>query len=690
MAKKSGMTTDELKAAIEAQIRHSMGYIGGDLSAERRKAMEYYLGEPFGNEVEGRSAVISRDVMDVIEWMLPYLLKVFATTDEFVRFEPVDYTDVDKAAQETDYCNYIFDKKNSGFLILNQWFKDALLQKNGIVKVYWDKSEVIKKDTYENLNELEFLQLVQDPQLEIIAHTLKTEIQSSEMGEVEVSVHDVTVQRTKTEQGVKIVNVPPEEYGIVWNHNSIDPNGAAFQYHRSKKTVTELLEMGFDAQIIARIPNATPLDTDESVARRNLNDERETAYNPIDKSMREVEVFECYAYVDFDGDGKAELRQIFWAGNEILSNEEVDSQPFCVITPCILPHKFFGLSVADMVMDLQLIKSTIWRQLLDNMFLINNHRTAINSQTVNLDDLLVSRPGGIVRVEGDPGAAIVPMPIQPLNQMSYQMLEYMDKVREGRAGVSQLSQGLDVNALNNNKGDYSIERMMTAAEQRVELIARIFAETGVKALFLRIHELCQKHQDKKAVVQLRNKWVEVNPQEWRERTDMTVNVGLGTGERTKLSAALTALIQMQQTIVAGGGMNVLVTPKNIYNTLADFAKYSGIRNIEPYLTDPDTPEAQQQIQMQQQAAQQPDPTLEALRAQAQLQAQMNQIKQQEVGLKHSQEVARLENDKMRQAAEFQAKLEEMQRKQQEAIDNMAIKLTELELKYNSNVPGALV
>jgi hypothetical protein len=742
MANKKQMTELELKTIVDSEIRNAMGYMGGDLSEQRKTAMEYYLGEPFGNEVEGRSQVVSTDVADVIEWILPSLLKTFATTDDAVRFDPVSQEDVDAAEQETDYCNHVFYKENNGFLVFYSWFKDALLQKNGIVKSYWDESEKVTREEYEDLDDGEFMLLMQDEELELVEHTEEIKIVPApqmpgmpmmqgmqmpqgqmpmpgmpaqgqspampqvppvqeEQGEQEgmqpqlqpgQKTHDAVFKRTQKKGQVRIEVLPPEEYGISRNHNSVDPSTASFQVHKREVTISELIEMGFDKDKVESIPAVSEFFNDEKTARENLTDERYNGQDTLDPSMRKVLLHECYVMLDYDGDGVAELHQVFYAGEVILGHEPVDSAPFSALTPIILTHKFFGLSIADLIMDLQLIKSTIWRQMLDNMYLINNGRNVVNANSVNLDDLLVSRPGGIVRNNGDPSSAIVPLVTQPLGQMAYPMVEYIDRVREGRTGVTQASAGMDADILNNNKGDASVERVMTAAEQRVELVARIFAETGVKHLFLRIHELLQKHQDKQKVVQMRNKWVPVNPQEWRTRTDMTVNVGLGTGERTRLTSALMAIMNMQEKIVMNGGLNILVTNKNIYNTAKDFAKYNGVKDITPYLQDPDSQQAQQAIQQQRQQAANPppDPTVEAMKIQQQIETQKDQLKAQEMQLNHQRELFKLENDKAKMSADFQAKIEELQRKYDESTNNLAAKLTELELKYNSNVPGSLV
>jgi hypothetical protein len=676
------MSEDQVKAILDAHIHDSMGYIGGELTKQRGMAMDYYLGEPFGNEIDGRSKVVSTDVADTIEWIMPSLMRTFTACDDAVIFDPVGPEDTDAAQQETDYVNHVFYKKNHGFLILYQFIKDALLQKNGITKSFWEEIDHEEREEYFGLSEEQFVMMMQDDSLEAIAKNDNAELLMTEQGPVEFKTVDVVFKRKSKKGQIRVINIPPEDFLISKGYSSINLDDAPFIAHRGTPTASALLEMGVPQEKIDKLPDAKETEQEEKIKRNNLNDERDLSQDAIDKSTRKITVYECYIRIDEDGDGIAELRKILKAGNEILRDEPVDSQPFDAITPIILCHKFFGLSIADLVMDLQLIKSTILRQMLDNMYLTNNSRNAINKDIVNLDDLLTSRPGGIVRCNGDPSTAIVPLVTQPLSDSAFRMMEYIDRIREGRSGVSQMSMGLNNSLLTNNKGDQSVDRVMTAAEQRIELVARIFAETGIKSLFLRIHEILLKHQDKKAVVQLRGKWVDVNPAEWRTRTDMTVNVGLGTGERQQLVQAVMGVIAMQREIIANGGESILVTMPNIYKALVDIAKYSGIKNPEQYYQDPKSQEAQAAMQEKQQKAEeakQTDPNLLFVK----VEAQKNEVTAQKNSLEHQRKMMELETN----YRDKEAKMQEQMKKQ---VDDIAVKLTELELKYNSNVPGSLV
>lgn len=568
------MDKGDLKSLIAREISDASGYVGGDLSDQRSKSLDYYLGEPFGNEREGYSKVVSRDLAETVEWLKPSLLKTFAASEQAVRFEAEGPEDEDQADQETDYCNYVFYRENEGFLILYTWFTDALLQKNGIIKIYWDESEKSTRESYKGLDDDEFMKLMDDPELSPVEHNESN------------GLHDIVFRRTKKIGKVKIDPVPPEEFLINRDHNSLSMTDAAFVAHKTEIRVSDLISMGYDRALIESLPadDGAP-DTYEETARKHLSDEYSET-NRNDKSMRKIRVYECYIRVDYDDDGIAELRKVTYAGEEILDNEEVDRIPFEAITPIILSHKFHGLSIYDMIGDLQLIKSTLWRQMLDNLYLTNNPTREV-AEGAKLDDLLTHKSGGIVRTKV-PGL-VNNLTIPFVAGSSFPMLEYLDRASQKRTGVSESLMGNNQSILSDTA--HGIERLMSAAEAKVELIARIFAETGVKGMFRQIHELLQKHQDKQKVIKLRNRWVPVDPREWRERTNMTIKVGLGTGDRMKMASAVGQILEIQEKIMSSGGGGVLVTPRNIYNAVTDLAKYQGLNDAQSYFTDPSSPDA---------------------------------------------------------------------------------------------------
>ena len=396
---------EKLKAILDNEIDNAIGYLETETVEERRKALQYYLRDPYGNEIEGRSQIVTGEVAEAIDGALPQLIRVFTSADDVVRFEPVSPGDEPFAKQATDYCNWVFYRDNEGFLILHNWFKDALLQKNGIVKAWWNDETKVTKEKYKNLTDDELVLLLEDDQLEIVGHEI-IETQD-EMGVMRS--HNVKVQRKEGKGNVVIENVPPEEFLISKNARTIADS--PFCAHRRMVTRSELIAMGFKKSLVETIPSGDRLVfSPERLARFDQSEQPDNE-DSLDPMMEEVEVFECYVKTDYDEDGIAEMRRVLYAGQEILENEECDYVPFHSICPIPVPHKFYGQSLADRTMDLQLIKSTLTRQMLDNLYLTNNARvTAVEGQ-VNLDDLLTSTPGGVVRVKN-------PQTVNQLSELS--------------------------------------------------------------------------------------------------------------------------------------------------------------------------------------------------------------------------------------------------------------------------------
>ena len=611
----------ELVSRIRQEISDSLGY-DGEISIQREKAIEYYYALPFGNEVEGRSQYVDSTVQDTVEWIKPSLMRVFASGDEMVKFSPHGPEDVQAAKQATDYVNYVFTKDNPGWEILYSWFHDALLQKNGIIKVWWDEYPEEKREEYRNLGEVEFEYLISDDEVEVIEHT--------EYGEGEEIYHDVVIKRSSYNGKVKIENVPPDEFLISREAKGIQD--ARFVCHRVKKTVSELRQMypddDFDVGELGagyneEVYNAERMaryEFDDSYAwGAGLNENGEEA-------LREYWLHESFIRTDYDDDGIAELRKVCTVGDYIFSNEEIDKVPLISITPLKIPHKFFGMSVADLVMDLQLIKSTLMRNLMDNAYNQNFGRYAVLEGQANLDDLLTQRPGGVVRVKSP--NAVMPLATPPLQPESFQMLGYLDEVREARTGVNKNTQGINADALTSHTTATAVNAVMTNAQSRVELIARQFAETGVKELMYSIYELLVKNQDKERMVMLRNEWIPIRPDMWSDKMDCTVSVALGNGSKNEQMQHLSQMLQFAGEAMRGG--LPIVTPENMYNLGAALIKAMGYQNVDDYLTKPPPPQPDQGNPEAQMKAQQEQMEMQLKQKELEIKAADVQVKMQKI------------------------------------------------------------
>ena len=681
MAKDKPLTELEVGSIVSSEIKASLGYIGSDITEQRQKSLEYYFGEPFGNEQEGRSQVVSTDVSDVIESILPTLLRTFAASDEIVKCEPVTAEDEEVAKQASDYLNYVFNKDNNGFITLYTLFKDALIQKNGVAKIYWDTSTKRERESYEKLSEDEYTMLVDEDGVEVKEHTeyedesakkqkeqyLEQITESGQpidpmmLEQVENApipmMHDVVIERKETFGKVKVEAIPPEEFLIERRAKSIEE--ANFVAHRTTVTRTQLIEAGFDHDKVYSLPADTQDKYNEEKITRFRNLDYDYDSNAGEASTDEISIYECYIRIDEEGDGIAKLRKITLAGTEgytVLDNELCDSIPFVSVTPIIVPHRFYGRSVSEMTEDLQLIKSTVMRQLLDNMYLTNNNRVAVMDGQVNLDDLLTNRPGGVVRTKGSPGQVMMPMQTQTINSQAFPMLEYLDTVREQRTGITRYSQGMDADSL--NKTATGVNTILSQAQMRVELIARIFAETGVKDMFLKMFELIVKHQDKERIIKIRNNFVPFRPMEWRNRCNISISVGLGTGSRDQQLSILNNILQTQLKglELQGSPAGPMVNLRNIYNTLTKIVENAGLKNPNAFFTDPDI--GQQQMP----PPQPPQPT------------EFEKVSKLQV-----------EGENYRKQIDSELKIKQLEKDYQEMILKFETRIKELELQYGTKI-----
>ena len=667
---------NKLKSILDSEIDDAIGYLETETTDERQKALEYYLREPYGNEVEGKSSIVTGEVAEVVDGALPQLMRVFTSSDDAVVFEPVSQGDEEKAEQATQYVNHIFYKDNNGFEIMHDWFKDAILQKVGIVKAYWEDKTDVTTEKYYGLNDDELAMVVQDPEVEVVEQdtTIVQEAQFDPMTGMQISpamsAHDIKVKRTENNGKIIIENVPPEEFLISKRARSIEDS--PFVAHRKMVTRGELIAMGYDEDTVYSLPTGDALEFSPERIARYTRGEQPSDMDSDDESMQLVEYYECYLKTDYDDDGIPEHRRVCYAGTEILHNEECDYVPFHSICPIPIPHKFYGHSLADRAMDLQLIKSTITRQMLDNLYLTNNYRVGAVEGQVNLDDLLTSTAGGVVRMKN--ANAIVPMTVQSNAAQSFPMLQYLDEVQAKRSGVSDAQQGLNPDILQNVTAT-AINAMQSASQGKIELIARIFADTGISSLFKGILQLVCKYQQKERIIRINNKYVPFDPREWSHEYNISVNVGLGTGSKQEQLATMQMILEKQEQLLTTYGLgNPLVNLKQYRDTLAKFVQMAGFKDDSQFLMEI-TEEQAQQLAQQQAQSQQSDPNTQA----AQILAQVEREKAQ---LRAQTDQAKLQLDRETMQLENERKALELQQKEVQQTADLALK--ELKIRLDAN------
>jgi len=663
------MTEEELQGVISAEITDAISFIDDDIGGNRALATEYYYGQPFGDEEEGRSQVVSMDVRDTVQGILPSLMRIFFGPERVVEFAPNGPEDVQAAEQATDYVDFIFKRDNPGFKILHSAFKDALVRKCGIVKYWWDESVEVKAESFSMLDEQTMMFLTQDPDIEISA---VREYPIPGLAEQNIAqgimtpppmMYDVEIKRRIKTGKVKIEALPPEEFLIDRRAKSIDE--AIFVGHRTMKTVSDLVAMGYDYdEMVESAGNGNDFDDNQEYQARNPFAVISTSNNG-DPSSKSVLYIEGYLKVDFDGDGIAEMRRICTVGasNKVIRNEIVDDRQFADFCPDPEPHTFFGMCPADVVMDIQRIKSNVQRGILDSLAQSIHPRTAIVEGQANMEDVLNTEVGAVIRMRA-PGM-VQPFTTPFVGQAAFPMLDYLDDIKQTRTGISKAASGLDADALQSTT-KAAVSATVNAAHQHIEMIARIFAETGLRKLFTGVLKLVIENQDKERMVRLRNTFVPMNPQSWDANMDVIVNVGVGDGTIEDRINILNQVAMRQEMLIKETGVNNPVVSLPQYtNTLTKMLQLAGIKDSQNYFN-------QLPVDFQLPEPPAPKPTPEEMLAQVQVQSIQADIQKKAAELDLERQKMIMSDDRERDRVE------------QDGI----LRRYELELKYGVQIQSA--
>lgn len=632
-----GMTEDELASLCAMHQATSVAYYTAELAAEQEQAINYYYGKMEDlPSPEGSSSATDYSVSVMVDNMLAAVLKPFVSADEVVTFEPRGPEDVQAAEQATDYVNFIINCDNPGFQIMHDWFKDALLTKLGVVKIWWDENG--KQFVDERvMNALELMQVQTDPGM---------------VSAEPVGPGMFRVKFRRTEGRVKIENIPPEEFLISPMARSVED--ADYVAHKPNNyTRSMLMLMGVDPEVVDSLPAATKniYDDPRRMARyqdEDWNSTGSSASGINSKPNDRIDVLDEYVRVDFDGDGIAELRRVVRVNDIILLNEEIDYCPFATLCPVPMPHKVYGLSVADQSIETQRVKTAIKRGTLDNLYRSNNPRPVISERAytqTTAEDLQSVAPGAEIRV-ADVGQ-IDWMTVPFAADKSFGMLEYVAQEGEERTGSYRKGHGMNSEALKKNSSDTATAASIdeNARNERAEMVARIFAETGVKRMFRIILKLVHTYQQEARIVRLRNQFVPMDPRNWSPDMDLTISVGLGVGNKGEMiGQAMTVLDVMERLIQTPFAS--LVTADKVHNAVKRLLTATGVKNTDDFLNDPaQMPPEQPQA----------DPAMLEAQAKLQLQQQDMQMRSQEAQMKIQLEQAKAQAALQVKQAEAQAK-----------------------------------
>lgn len=700
-ANDTAMSEDELASLLGQFQAQAVGEEWGEIASQQERALEYYYHRmPDLPAQEGSSGVVADTVQVTIDDAMAEVLKPFVSAEDFATFEPVGPEDEQQAEQATAYVNYVLHCDNAGFIIFHNWFKDALLTKLGIVKVWWKPSNSVKQQRVDAMGLLGLRE------------------HQDYAGEIDHGDGTYSVGMNEADGRTVIDCIPPEEFKISPFARSIEE--AAYSAHApSNVTRSDLVEMGYDRDTVYALPAWAGSGTEEG--RRNTR-YRDENYGGTNRSLgtphasQEVVAFrEEYIRIDFDGDGVAELRKVHRVEDVILLNEAVEDNPFAILCPKPMPHKVYGLSLADDTLELQKIDTVLWRQTLDNLYKSNNPRPVIaeaaeRGDGSTLDSLADTAPGAAVYVKIAEMLKYEAVPFTA--DKSFPMMQLIEQKRAQRTGFSANGNGLDPEAISTSKQMTATQaaQIEDKANGRAEMIARIFAETGVKRLMRLVLRTLVTYQPRERMIRLRNQWVPMDPRGWSPDMDLTVQVGLGMGNRRENIAQAQAGLQVMAEAAMNQTSASLITPENAYNMLKKFFGAIGIKNVDDYVTQPDKDNPPQPP---------PDPAMikaqadaEAQKAQLQLatekasaelqhkQAESGaklQMQQQEAALKLqlardeaeqqaslAQAKARAEFDLAVQQQDFEMQLAE---RQQAHAETMATRKAEADEAISKNRPG---
>jgi len=578
------LTDEELVSLCREELRQSAGFEWDqELLAQREQALDYYKGYmPDVPSLPNRSRAVATDVADAIETVLPDLVEIFTGGDDVAVFTPTGPQDEQAARQETDYVNQVVFHENAGFMTILTICKDALLSKVGIAKWWWeDAAEAELSESFEGKALEELVAAAEDGEITDLRETV------DDMGQ---STFAFTLRREKDGR-VRIAAVTPEDFTVA--RDTVRLSDTTYCAHRSRPRAQDLIADGIDPDVVDMLPPYAQTSDETLVLARD------TAGEHLDQRSvngswghRTVEVVDHYLRVDADGDGRPELWRIMTGGGSaestLIEKERLDALPFASITPYVVTHRFYGESLADKLLEVQRIKTALLRMLLDSGYFALNQRLEVAMDRANewtVSDLLRNEPG--VPIRSSQGDAVRPIQAGALSFDVQGALEYISTLAEQRTGVVRNAQGLNPDTLHDTAA--GAMALMNAAQKRVRMIARIFAETGIKDLFLGVHGLIRKNATAARIARLRGQWIPVDPSQWAERNDMTIEVGLGaSGQAHEMQLMGQALPVMQQLIQMQGGVNgPLVTGQNAYQLLKRFfEKGLGFKNGDLYVSDP--------------------------------------------------------------------------------------------------------
>ena len=622
----SEINEGELLASLENSINAADSYAESEIGQQRDKGHRYYYGQPMGNERTGRSQHVSMDVFDAVESVKAMLMETFSADRDICRFDPQTAEDFVPAKMATALTNYIFYRENKGSKILHDVIHDALVAKTGIVKRYYKNYYEYDEETFEGLDEAGFSMLASDEAVTITEYAEEAQavqVQDPQTGQVvEASqvMYSGELVRKIDKSKICIEVIPPEDFLIT--PRATDEEDADFCSHRTSRTRGELLSEGYDPELVQRLDEDKDLHEDGSLGRDSVDNYRHDDSYEADNDREYVTIYESYMKKYRDDLQKCVVLKVLHSRRVLLDLEIVSEKPFRYFTPFPLPHRFHGMSLADVLFDIQKTQSSLKRGVVDHTFMTNTSRFIANLSLVkNPRDLLDNKVGAIIDVNSpNPENVVRPMPMPNLSGTVFQAIENLETEKEARSGMSRMARGMDSTVVSKQNSSDLITQFMNASNRRIMVMARNLAENFLKPLMHDIYKLAIENESQEKMIQLDGQFVPVNPQLLGDRTEMSVAVALTPEEQAQEAQLLLSLdgqFTMNPNDPTLGGM---YTAPQRHAMLSRAFELLNIKNGASFLFDPNSPEYQQQQQAMQQQQMQAEEEAKLL---AQQQAEFN-------------------------------------------------------------------
>lgn len=642
----------EIVKMVEDNIKASVGYYDSELSRERKKVTDYYNASLPKPAHDGNSKYVSQDVYDAVQSMKAALLETFSSGNRIVRFAPQGPEDVQTAEVCSTYTDYVIFRQNDGYSVFQDVIHDGLTARVGAAKVFWQEGTEMEQQEFDSITQDELDMLLAGDDVELI---------DSETDDRGLMSGTIAVERDTSQ--VVIEAIPPEE--LIVEAQCRDLETSSFCAHRTRKTLTELREMGYDEKKLENIGDHedVELETDPEILSRHEGVGQSRGFNNhgYQDQVRNIMCYEAYIMLDVEGTGVAKLHRVIKAGNTLLDVEEVDRRPFITFCPLPTPHAFYGSNFAEKLCATQNARTVLTRSILDHAMITNNPRyMVVKGGLTNPRELIDNRVGGLVNVTRPD--AISPMQQAPLNPFVFQTIQMLDEDKEDNTGVSRLSQGLNKDAISKQNSAAMVEQLATMSMQRQKIIARNFASQFVKTLAHEVYRLVVENETQEKIIEISGAYVRVNPTSWKEKRDVMVELKLGYGEQDREAQKL---LQLHGMFSQDPSIAPMYTIENRFMMLKNVLEQQGILNVEEYLTPPN-----------QLPPPQPDPA-----AEMQMQMAAKQLELQE----RQTQLAEMKAQVDAQMAQMKLELEQMKAQASHALQSDSMDLKEAQLAHKKRI-----